>query len=229
MASLIPSTEREGVDAAADLQSRGTEQTERTRRQRGRQAGGEQKKRTSCFAPRLFRSCAESRPEPVPYNIANRKMGSGPTAESPSRRKHCRRSEDDSQLCPEQSHRLCCTGRREHSAPAVQIIGQRFHFFSVAQCLQDARHQRTEEIGRCKKNAVPAGLEWLPPWSFLRRKLRQRLGDRRHGFFFCQRLARCIFRQRRYKRRCICFRFLIDPHRAFFPPAFVVYGRCSVD
>ena len=44
------------------------------------------KKRTSCFAPRLFRSCAESRPEPVPYNIANRKMGSGPTAESPSRR-----------------------------------------------------------------------------------------------------------------------------------------------
>ena len=33
--------------------------------------------------------------------------------------------------------------------------------------------------------------------------------------FFCQRLARCIFRQRRHKRRCICFRFLIDPHRAF--------------
>ena len=36
---------------------------------------------------RLFRSCAESRPEPVPYNIANRKIGSGPTAESPSRRR----------------------------------------------------------------------------------------------------------------------------------------------
>ena len=43
MASLIPSAERERMDPAADLQSRGSEQAERTRRQRGRQAGGEQK------------------------------------------------------------------------------------------------------------------------------------------------------------------------------------------
>ena len=41
--SLSASTERERMDSAADLQSRGTEQTERTCRQRGRQAGGEQK------------------------------------------------------------------------------------------------------------------------------------------------------------------------------------------
>ena len=41
--SLSASAKREGVDAAADLQSRGTEQTERTRRQCRRQAGGEQK------------------------------------------------------------------------------------------------------------------------------------------------------------------------------------------
>ena len=50
MASLIPSTERERMDSAADLQSRGTEQTERTRRQRGRQAGGEQKE-NELFCP----------------------------------------------------------------------------------------------------------------------------------------------------------------------------------
>ena len=42
--------------------------------------------KTSCFPPRPVRSCAESRPEPVPYSIANKKMGRGPTAESPSRR-----------------------------------------------------------------------------------------------------------------------------------------------
>ena len=50
MASLIPSTEREGMDPAADLQSRGTEQTERTRRQCRRQAGGEQKE-NELFCP----------------------------------------------------------------------------------------------------------------------------------------------------------------------------------
>ena len=48
--SLSASTEREGVDAAADLQSRGTEQTERTCRQRRRQAGGEQKE-NELFCP----------------------------------------------------------------------------------------------------------------------------------------------------------------------------------
>ena len=48
--SLSASTEREGMDPAADLQSRGTEQTERTRRQRGRQAGGEQKE-NELFCP----------------------------------------------------------------------------------------------------------------------------------------------------------------------------------
>ena len=50
MASLIPSTERERMDSAADLQSRGTEQTERTRRQCRRQAGGEQKE-NELFCP----------------------------------------------------------------------------------------------------------------------------------------------------------------------------------
>ena len=50
MASLIPSAEREGVDPAADLQSRGSEQTERTRRQCRWQAGGEQKE-NELFCP----------------------------------------------------------------------------------------------------------------------------------------------------------------------------------
>ena len=50
MASLIPSTERERMDSAADLQSRGTEQTERTRRQCRRQADGEQKE-NELFCP----------------------------------------------------------------------------------------------------------------------------------------------------------------------------------
>ena len=53
MVSLIPSTERERMDSAADLQSRGTEQTERTRRQRGRQAGGEQKE-NELFCPEVI-------------------------------------------------------------------------------------------------------------------------------------------------------------------------------
>ena len=57
MASLIPSAEREGVDSAADLQSRGTEQTERTRRQRGRQAGGEQKE-NELFCPEAIQEAA---------------------------------------------------------------------------------------------------------------------------------------------------------------------------
>lgn len=48
--SLSASAEREGVDAAADLQSRGSEQAERPRRQRGRQAGGEQKE-NELFCP----------------------------------------------------------------------------------------------------------------------------------------------------------------------------------
>ena len=38
------------MDPAADLQSRGPEQTERTRRQCGRQAGGEQKE-NELFCP----------------------------------------------------------------------------------------------------------------------------------------------------------------------------------
>ena len=50
MASLIPSAERERMDPATDLQSRGTEQAERTRRQRRRQAGGEQKE-NELFCP----------------------------------------------------------------------------------------------------------------------------------------------------------------------------------
>ena len=50
MASLIPSTERERMDSAADLQSRGSEQTERTCRQCRRQAGGEQKE-NELFCP----------------------------------------------------------------------------------------------------------------------------------------------------------------------------------
>ena len=41
------------MDSAADLQSRGTEQTERTRRQRGRQAGGEQKE-NELFCPEVI-------------------------------------------------------------------------------------------------------------------------------------------------------------------------------
>ena len=53
MASLIPSTERERMDSAADLQSRGTEQTERTRRQCRRQAGGEQKE-NELFCPEVI-------------------------------------------------------------------------------------------------------------------------------------------------------------------------------
>ena len=53
MVSPIPSAERERMDSAADLQSRGTEQTERTRRQRRRQAGGEQKE-NELFCPEVI-------------------------------------------------------------------------------------------------------------------------------------------------------------------------------
>ena len=48
--SLSASAKREGVDSAADLQSRGSEQAERPRRQRRRQAGGEQKE-NELFCP----------------------------------------------------------------------------------------------------------------------------------------------------------------------------------
>ena len=59
MASLIPSAERERMNPAADLQSRGSEQAERPRRQRGRQAGSEQKE-NELFCPEAIQKlCRE--------------------------------------------------------------------------------------------------------------------------------------------------------------------------
>ena len=48
--SLSASAKRERMDSAADLQSRGTEQTERTRRQCRRKTGCEQKE-NELFCP----------------------------------------------------------------------------------------------------------------------------------------------------------------------------------
>ena len=190
------------------------------------------RKRTSCFAPRLFRSCAESRPEPVPYNIANRKIRQRPHCREPQQEEHCRRPEDDEPALP-----------RTVPPPVLYWTPRTLRASSPDNRPASPSLQRRTAPAKRPPSAYrrdrppPAGCS--PGWLGMASAGRALL--RRHGSVSCpdsrqswllflhQRLARCIFRQRRHKRRCICFSFPDRPTSCFFPPAFVVYGRCSVD